>query len=368
MATAAQLPVLRTSERSAAKRCAWRWWQEYREGWRPRDRQADALWLGIGIHEALAQWYRKGKRRGRHPADFFAEWAGDEIMYAKTWLDADYEEAVWEDAKELGIAMLDGYVQQWGKDPQWSFIATEKPFRVRISREGQPVAIFASRWDGVFRDLRDGRIYLLETKTAAQVTLAYLEIDDQGGGYWAVASQILRAEGILKPGEDIAGVQYNFLRKAMPDERPQNAEGQYLNNPTKEHYVSALTGVDGWTEPKLRKMKVEELDSIAAANFIVVEGDVSKKQPPALFVRPEPMERSAREQHTQLERIADEVAVMNAYRDGTIPLIKTPTKDCPRCPFWIPCTLHERGSDSYMTVLKNNFIRIDPYADMRKSA
>jgi hypothetical protein len=80
------------------------------------------------------------------------------------------------------------------------------------------------------------------------------------------------------------------------------------------------------------------------------------------------MDRSPKEQNTQLSRIADEVAVMNAVRDGTIPITKTPTKDCPRCPFWVPCTLHERGSDSYKTVLKSNYRQIDPYQDMRKTS
>lgn len=337
-------------------------------GYKPKGQQADALWFGIGIHEALALWYLRGKRRGPHPAETFEAWVGDEIRYAKTWLDDQYEEAVWEDAKELGIAMLNGYVDHWGKDSQWSIISVEQPFAVRISRKGEPVAIFKSRWDGVFRDLADGQIYLLETKTASQIVTAYLEMDDQGGSYWAVASEVLQAKGVLKAGEKIAGIRYNFLRKAMPDERPQNSDGLYLNKPTKADYVDALVNVDGWTEAQLRKMKMDDLDSIAAANYILVEGEISKSQPPALFVRPEPVERTAKERKTQLERISDEVAVMNAVRSGLIPVTKTPTKDCPRCPFWIPCILHERGSDSYKSVLASNFIQEDPYQDDRKSA
>ena len=73
-ATALDLPTLRTSERSTFKRCPWRWLQEYRFGFKPRFVEADAAWFGIGVHEALAQWYLKGKRRGPHPADTF--WPG----------------------------------------------------------------------------------------------------------------------------------------------------------------------------------------------------------------------------------------------------------------------------------------------------
>jgi len=322
------LPILRTSERGAFKRCAFRWWLEYRNGYRQRSPQADALWFGIGVHEALAQWYQKGKRRGEHPADYWERWCGDEIAFAKTYFDETFDEPIWVDATELGISMLDEYINYYGRDSDWEIISIEQPFKVRIMRDGTPIAFFSSRWDGVLRYLVDGKIYLLENKTAAQISTAYLELDDQAGSYWAVASQLLRTKGILKPGEHIEGIIYNFLRKAKFDERPQDEEGQRLNK----------------------------------------DGSVSKKQPPPLFVR-EIKERSPKEQATQLARIADEVAVMNAVRKGTIPITKTPTKDCPRCPFWIPCTLHERGSaDAYKAVLKNNFRQIDPYEDMRKSA
>jgi hypothetical protein len=297
-------------------------------GYRPRDPQADALWFGIGVHEALAKWYLKGARRGPHPAYTFETWAGDEIAFARTYLDETFDEPVWVDATELGIAMLEEYVEYYGLDEQWDIISVEQQFRVRILHEGKPVAYFTSRWDGVARNLEDGLIYLLEHKTAAQIVLAYLELDDQGGSYWAVASQLLRNAGILKPDEHIEGIIYNFLRKAKPDERPQDAEGNYLNK----------------------------------------DNSVSKRQPPQAFLR-HPIERSPKEQATQLQRIADEVAVMNAVRNKTIPLTKTPTKDCPRCPFWIPCQLHERGNDhSFQVVLKNNYRQIDPYQDNRKSA
>jgi hypothetical protein len=285
------------------------------------------LWFGIGIHEALAAWYLKGLRRGPHPAETWEAWTAEEIAFAKTYLDDTFDEPVWVDAVELGTAMLEEYVDYYGRDEQWNIISVEQPFRVRITREGTPVAYFASRWDGVARDESDGKIYLLEHKTATQIITAYLELDDQGGSYWAVASQLLRAKKILKPNEQISGIIYNFLRKGLPDDRPQDADGNYLNK----------------------------------------DNSISKRQPPQPFVRVM-VERSPKEQRTQLERIADEVTVMDAARSGLIPITKTPTKDCPRCPFWIPCGLHERGSDAYQTVLKNNYIQIDPYGDMRKSA
>ena len=119
----------------------------------------------------------------------------------------------------------------------------------------------------------------------------------------------------------------------MPDDRPRDANGLYLNKPTKEHYVAALTGIDGWAEDKLRKMKVDDLDSIAAANHLLVQGEISKSQPPPYFQRV-PIERARVEQATQLQKIADEIEWMNAIRTGALKPIKITTKDVAR--HWHP--------------------------------
>ena len=326
MATAT-LPILRTSERSSFRRCPQQWWWAYREGWTPKIKQADARWFGIGIHLALEKWYLKGKKRGPHPAKTFDLWAGDEIGYAKTWLGDNYDEPVWEDMHDLGVAMLEEYVRYWGRDPQWNVIATERPFSVKLVRNKKPVAVFRSRWDGVVRNLNDGRLYLLETKTASQISTSYLALDDQAGSYWAVASRVLRADGTLRPDENIAGIIYNFLKKIMPDDRPQNEGGAYLNK----------------------------------------DGTISKRQPKPAFVR-EIVERGPAEQFTQMRRLTDEVAVMNAVRDGTIPLTKNTNRDCTWCDFFAACQLHERGSDNWLTVMKADHKQADPYEDTRKSA
>src|SRR5579872_1493682 len=265
------LPIVRTSERALVRKCPQAWFWAYRMGLVvPDGLMSDHLWLGIGVHEALAQWYKKGKRRGRHPAQFFDEWAGDDIRYIRTYMDDEhrewYDEPKYEDAHELGFAMLENYVEEYGKDSDWEVLATEQPFKVKISRQGQPLAYFASRFDGVIRSAEDGQVYLLEHKTAGSIRTAYLDLDDQAGAYWAVASSVLREKGILGPKENIAGIIYNFLRKWMGDDRPQDEHGNYLNK----------------------------------------DGSVSKKQPPPAFQR-ETVTRSPAESRTQMERLAAEV-------------------------------------------------------------
>jgi hypothetical protein len=326
-----KVPIIRTSERSSFRRCPQQWWWAYREGWTPKVKQADARWFGIGVHIALhgpgPAWYMPGKKRGPSPADTFDKWCGNEIGYAKTYLGDDYDEPVWEDAHELGVVILEEYVKYWGKDSQWRVVATERPFSVDLVRRNKRVATFRSRWDGVVRNLNDGRLYLLETKTASQISLPYLILDDQAGSYWAVAGDVLREDGTLEPDEQIAGIIYNFLKKVMPDTRPQNEGGAYLNK----------------------------------------DNTVSKRQPKPPFIR-EVVERGPTERYTQLTRLTDEVEIMNAVRTGKIPLTKNTTRDCTWCDFFIPCQLHERGSKNWLTVMKADFRRQDPYEDTRKSA
>ena len=315
------LPVVTTSERSAFRRCPQKWFWAFRMGLRPRYEEAGALWFGIGVHEALANWYGKGSRRSRiKPADYFSDWAAEEVAFVRTVQD-EVDEPKYEDARELGYNMLEGYLKEYGRDPDWKVIAVESPFAVRIQRDGHDIAIFKSTWDLVYMDLTTGEIYLGEHKTASQIQTAYLALDDQGGIYWAVARHVLRARGTLGPDKDIAGIQYNFLRKAKGDERPRDEGGAYLNQ----------------------------------------DGSVSKRQPVPRYVRPEPVERHPEEQLIQFERLSDEVAAMNAIRDGTLKPWKNTTKDCPWCPFFTMCQLHERGGETWKEVAEANFVVQDPY-------
>lgn len=325
------LPTVRTSERTAFNRCAQQWWWKYREGLIPHGETPDALWFGIGVHIALAKWYQKGKRRGPHPAETFANWCGEEIREVRAaYSDRNqewYDEPKYEEAYDLGVAMLDAYIEEYDRDPQWDILATEHPFKVKVHREGHPIAYFASAWDGVTRDLDDGGLYLLEHKTASQISLAYLELDDQAGAYWAVATAVCRARGWIGPSDKISGIVYNFLRKSRPDPRERNEAGAYLNK----------------------------------------DGSISKKQPPSPFVR-HVVERSPQELQSQMLRLADQVTIMNGMRAGDIPVTKSVTRDCTWCMFFDLCKLHERGGKAYQEFKKTQFTVLDPYIDARKSA
>jgi hypothetical protein len=321
------VPIITTSERSALNRCPQQWWWRYRMGLRPRGEKGDARWFGIGVHLALAEWYGKGKKRGRHPALAFSEYAGDEIAYVRTLPDQEGDPAIYEDALDLGISMLNSYIENYGRDSQWNVLEIEQPFQVQIKWEGEHIADFHSTFDGAVRDEADGQIYLLEHKTATQVNTAYLALDPQAGSYWAVATSILRSRGIIGPGESISGIIYNFLRKCKKDERPRNSKGLYLNK----------------------------------------DGGVSKRQPAPAFVR-EVIERGPREIRAEMYALADDAIWMNAMRDGLMPVRKSRTRDCTFCDFFHMCQLHQRGGDSWMELRDAEFLQEDPYDRYREKS
>lgn len=366
---------LRTSERRALHSCPQQWWWSQVEGLTPR-RPRGALWFGSAVHEALAEWYLPGLERGPHPAETFDRvLEGD--MSLRTFQN-DEEEAEYVDARALGIDMLEHYIEVYGRDEHKFFIATEEKgqasmFRPRLKLFGQTQPrqphwlTYHFTWDGVYRDLRDDTIWLDEHKTAASIQVTHLPLDNQAGSYWAVATPTLRKKGLIGLDEEIEGITYNFLRKAMRDLRPRNADGLHTNKPVKAHYIAALDGIDGWNEQTLSKKKLDELESIAAAHMLVVVGDVSKQQPPAYFER-FPVYRSVGERATQIERIKQDAVFAEAYREGWLPVVKSPGKDCGWCQFNHMCQLDEQGDQDAVEAFKETeFKTRDPYDVYRKS-
>lgn len=366
------LPAIRTSERTTFKRCPQRWWWSYREGLKPKGPPNKNLWFGTGIHLALSEWYCEGTVRGVHPLETWKKYVQEEMVYIRVYAERfEADEKVYEEAGELGEIMLTEYLKEYGDDEHMHFIATERPFQIKVpGPDGKPVVLYLGTFDGVYRDLEDGKIKLLETKTAAAISTSHLDLDDQAGSYWAVANSLLRQEGLLLPGQRIGGVTYNFLRKSTPDPRPRHPDtGEYTNKPTKEHYIAAISAKgDGLINGK---EKVEDLKEIAEHLDLTVLGEISKVQPLPNFHR-HYVRRSRKENNTQIRRIADEAAVMDAYRYGRLPIIKTPRSTghdaCQHgCEFYTMCTLHESGAD-WRTVRDSMFKVEDPYADHRKSA
>lgn len=340
--------------------------------------------MGTGVHLALAKWYcGPGKRRGPEPAETWDEYAKQmEMAYVRMDDPDDDQIAKYVDARELGVSMLEGYRTQYGNDDHWSVVSPERTFSLKIpwpanaanfwdAASVDPSIVMAElvgTYDLVYKDTRTNRYWLGEHKTAKSIQTRHLAMDNQAGTYWATATAELQREGLLPDDEVLAGIMYNFLRKAMPDERPKDDEGYYANKPTKAHYVAALEAAGVQPGPGLKsldKLTLAALTDLADERSIFVLGDRSKIQPPPLRLRLE-VHRTRAERRSQLLRVQQDALQMELLRDGLLIPTKNATKECNWCEFYDMCELQERGGD-WESLRDMAYIVQDPYADHRKS-
>ena len=355
--------MIRTSERRSFKRCPQQWWWAWRDGLTNKE-PGKALWFGSGWHIVMADYYGLGKKRSKDYIDLWREYCNTpdaDGLYQP--VDDMGEE--WVDMRDLGEIMLTEYVKQWGADSTWDVIATEYSGEVLIPKlDGSGKIQYNFTFDGVYRDTDTKKVMLMEHKTAAQISLGHLSLDDQGGSYWAVAPTILRSNGVLGAKENIHGIMYNFARKSKPTTKDIGPDGYARNKPLKVHYFDAFNkkGI-GFEE----KWGIPRLEALAAANKMEVLGDISKVQPLPNFMR-HPVRRTVKERRTQIERIKNEAAHMEAITSGALPLFKTPTMDCSRfCGFFNMCELHDAQGD-WQEFARTVYATRDMYADHRKNA
>lgn len=328
------VPMLRTSERSAWRKCPQAWWWGYRMGLVPKGLPNFNFWFGIGWHEALAIHYGLGRRRNPVRARkalirYF------KTEYAMMRTVGDDGLVKFEEALDLALDMWDNYILTYGDDDRMDIIAVERSLVVPVyDYDGNHVVNYALTVDGAYRDRADHNKYkILEHKTASVIQTAHLSLDDQAGSYLTFMTELLRAEGLLKPKEKIQEITYNFARKEKTkhDDRPVNADGERLNK----------------------------------------NGTVSANQKPqADIFRREDIPRSDESRRRVVDRVLIEVEQMNEMRADPSRVYKNPQggpMGCTTCPFFDMCKLHEEGGD-WEDLRDWKYNKLDPYADHRKAA
>jgi hypothetical protein len=294
------------------------------------------LRFGSLIHLALADYYKKGVRRGPHPAKSFAKHYEAELKEQTAFgfrvddLEAD---EVWAEAGELGESMLNHYIEHYGRDDEWEVLVTEQPFKKLVHHPvtGKPWFFYVGVIDLIMRNRITKKIHIWDHKTAKTINVMYLSLDAQASAYWTWGLDWIYDKGLLKPNERPAGMYYNHLRKAFPDERPKDEGGFALNK----------------------------------------DGSVSKKQP-ALYFSRTPIFRDFKEREAARGQALAEFADMERIRaekrmpDGAPPSSAYKNNGqftCPGCHCFDWCELHEIGAPGWQEMRSLVTKKWEPYEE-----
>jgi hypothetical protein len=301
-------------------RCQFKWHVEFAELRKPVT-DVPPLRFGSLIHAALARYYRRGLTRGPHPAETFAELYRRDVIEASEFGIRVEEDEGWVNAGDLGVAMLEHYIDHYGDDGQWEVVVTEMPFQIPV-KHARPFT-YVGVLDGVWRHTDTGKLWIPDHKTAAAIQTRYLLLDTQASAYYTFGVEFLHRQGMLSRKDEIDGVLFNIMRKAKPDERPTNAAGQYLNK----------------------------------------DGSVSQKQPAPYFDR-HPVRRGTNERNQQYNRVQIEHSTIEAVREGGLEVVvkNAGPFTCAGCWAIDICELHEIGADwrEFMESTTKNW---NPYAE-----
>lgn len=323
------VPACTRSEVQDAKRCLKKWYWTWRRGFVPRAKDFGALELGTWMHEALARWYIPGNRRANLPLHtWFVGVSAGEISAAKAEKVPDHIIDKAQELQALGIEMCKAYERAYRGD-NIEVLGTEVPLDFTFSSDQGHLVKWKFKPDGLIidHDVSARDVWVLEHKTASTIRTEHLALDTQAKGYPAMAERSLRKAGILKRHHRFKGILYNFLRKALPDSRPKNKAGQYLNQ----------------------------------------DGTVSKKQPPPYFKR-HPLTLTTRAKIIALQRMQKDALwvtmLADDVRKGLInadTLPKTPHHSCPKtCDFFAMCVAEDEGAD-ISNMQRIMFVRRNPY-------
>ena len=181
--------------------CSLAWYWGYIVGYQPVKKHI-ALDLGIGIHYALEKYYSERLK----PEKVFAKWIDNEIASLECQWDDDVRELL--EARTLGIAMLEGYVQHYEGKESFEVLATEQTMERELPNVDCKLVC---RVDAVVRDKVLDKLFILEHKSFSRFEPAQLERDHQ------LCAQVWVAQTAFKT--PISGVIYNGLRKQIPSPR-----------------------------------------------------------------------------------------------------------------------------------------------------
>lgn len=184
------------TELEVFRTCRLYWHYSYRERLKPvsePEKVGSPLWIGTGIHYALARFYSSGV----HPREALQTWPEYQGM-----------------SLPLMEEILDHYYETYHRDLEcWEALSVEVPQTVRIP--GTRVQLTGT-FDLLVRDRRDGSVWVVDHKTRTSFdSPENLEMNEQATAYTWLSHRV---------GLPVKGVIWNEIKKASPRSNPKVIE------------------------------------------------------------------------------------------------------------------------------------------------
>lgn len=197
--------------RAMACRQKWQW--QYPDGYTPILSNKN-LEFGKGIHAALDHYYVPDPDLEKDMIEYFSKWMDMRIKAIPGKFDDNIEQFY--GMKDLGIVMLEGYLEKWGGKEEFDVLATEKTLRRRLPVPDSDKTVrcdVVSRLDGIVRCHITEKLFSLEHKTYQRYDPKGNDMDIQFTSQVWVGEKYAESLGLDEP---IVGVIYNGLRKQAP--------------------------------------------------------------------------------------------------------------------------------------------------------
>jgi len=320
--------MLRTSDRILFKRCRrlWGWMSHLRQGRRLQE-NADYLWFGTGIHYALEDYH--GLNLYGHPAKAF-------IAFVEASRAAEMLPATWQEHLQLGIVLMTYYAEEWlSCRPALDTYELLGVPQVEVNGaidlgvrtpEGRRV-LYGFTLDRVIVD-DFGRLWIVEYKTAKQIRVLHLDVDEQITAYCWSAWRLY--------GVHVAGVVYQQFAKRMPLLPKVLATGRVSTDVRQATsaalYARLLVDMYGGLDTAPN-------ENIIALNKIRMTEDEDRDR----FIVRHRIERN------EMQLLSFEQKVLLELEDianPNLPMYPNATKDCDNmCPLQAVCIAMDDGSD-----------------------
>ncbi len=336
-----RVAVIRTSDRNNFRQCRRKWkWNSAMNDNLKAIQQPGALWFGTGIHYALEDYHGDHRyMKAEHAFDAFVE-ATSQTQREDYILPPEYE-----DMRRLGFKMMEYYTKVWlgkgGRDPLTTYVhngvpQTEVNFVVEVPfplkkfgyDKWWDKVVYAGTIDRVTID-EYGQLWLVDYKTAAQLSSSHLDNDPQVCTYTWLANEYYGRE------LPIAGFIYWQFLKTVPKVPSPLKTGKIST--AKNQKVSAEL-----YEIALRK-RFGSMDKAPLENIEYYNGLFQKQGPHHdPFIRRNFVYRSKQAIEAEGALIMME---LEDILNKNLPLYPNRNWMCKMCDFYEPCVSLDDGSD-----------------------